>query len=928
MQLKLLGTFEFALGGVTIEPPRTSKARSMLAYLALRRAETIRRQVLMTEFWPDADPTSARNNLKTTLSTIRRTFREAGVDADAVVQVTRDWVRWDAPAIVDVHDFERCSIDDDDERRKALALYRGDVFPGDVSEWVQELRRCLAIRFEEMLRRELTVAPAAAIAERLLALDPFSDEAYVSLVEAALRSGNCRSAQAVYRRYAAALQEIGVEPPHDLAIRVGMRQSTPIANTAPAARSFFGRTDELAEIEQRFFEGSPVVLLSGVFGIGKSMLAFEALRRIGGNPLAVVDIDEHDLREGCRTLREHLKQHDRAIWCASPAVANSVCAAFSQVTEIEIGPLAYDEVALAIRRSLTTDDAALVDAVWKRSKGYALVLEALVSPLQNFLLSAEAVERSRLPRELERRFEAELRFCGADVAELATFLALEKRLDNDDLAALLDWNLARVIEARERLTALGVAQSFCTEAALRTLSPSRREHAIGRIAARLELHEDPSTKMRSAELLNELGRAREAGQAYLEAGRTFATSSSWGNAAHAIDAGIACLEPIITSIKTQELLRELHLEKGHILYQQGAFVPALRSLEAVLDISDPREHGTVRSKALLSMGHALVSADMLPSASNVAKQAVEESVCWGDVHAELGAQLLLSRVLRDPLSYDEKLDIAERGYKRSIEARQWSMATSFANAIVDVSRRLLNFEACFLWAQRQLEAAILAGPLLEAESRHMIGSVKVVVHRIDEALAEFRHALPLVEQYRHRHSASPTPAGQLEWMMHHALAHTYITAGLIGQAIGESEWLVRSPWMLNTPFSVWQATSVSVDARLAAGSARDVNVAKVLLERLPQALSSDTRACLDILARARVSARLGDRNAPALLHMAFESLTAAAVGHPDQIHPYFYRLAESARGVDDFLSARALDIARTYEHRLIEQAGHLWGRSA
>jgi hypothetical protein len=134
--------------------------------------------------------------------------------------------------------------------------------------------------------------------------------------------------------------------------------------------------------------------------------------------------------------------------------------------------------------------------------------------------------------------------------------------------------------------------------------------------------------------------------------------------------------------------------------------------------------------------------------------------------------------------------------------------------------------------------------------------------------------------------------------------------------------------MFNSPFSAWQATSVSIDARLAAGSESDISAATKILERVPKAMSHDPRACIDTLARARLAAYLHSESAASLLREAYDALAAAALVHEDQIHPYFYRLAESAKDVDDIVAQSALHAARLHERRVIEHAGPLWGRSA
>ncbi len=907
--------YEITVDGVVIAPPPTAKARSLLAYLALRRDETIRREALMNEFWADAEPTSARNNLKTTLSSIRRTFRAAAIDADAILNVSRDSVRWIAPLTIDSREFERRSADVDDERRAAIAIYRGEFLPGDAAEWAQELRHRLALRFEYMLRRELAAAPTIELAERLLSLDPFSDEAYTALIEGALRSGDPRTAQAVYRRYIAALEEIGAEPPHDLEARVGLRKRDRSAETR---EWFFGRVNELAEIEHLFKTGTRTIVLSGISGIGKRTLAVQAVRRFADGKISVHDVT-------AANWEEHWLDGVHSILCAAPDVAADIMQRVPEAEELRLGPLTHDEVAVAVRRAFSNAGARLTEAVWQRSQGYPVVLRDILALVEGIDETTLNAERLRLSRELERRFELQLHALGDDVADVAALLALEPRLDNDDLAVLLDWSAARVRDVRERLNGVGVAYAFYAEAALRSFSPSRRQYTLERIAERLKLHEDPTAKVRLAEHLVELRRGRDAAKAYLEAGTAFAAAAAWGNALKSVDAGIAALEQLAPSDAVLDLLRQLYLLHGRTLYQQGSFIPAVHALEALIDIADERQHAELRAQAMVTMGHALVRADMFEPARAVAEQVAVESSRIGEIGSELRAQHLIARVLRDQMFYDKSIDVAAAGYERSIQRHEWAVAASFASLITEVSRRRLHFEAAYHWVQRQLDAAILASPILEAEAHHMFGSVKAAVFRHDEALHEFRQALSLIEQHRRRRSASATPIGQLEWMMHHALAYTYVTAGDFQNAIAESEWLVHSPWSLNSALGSWQALSVTVDARLGSGSERDIAAAKTFLERVPAAPSEDHRHCLDMLARARVAARIGSEQTPVLLHDAFASLKIGAAGHPDQIHPHFYRLAQSAQGIDDLLALRAIDTARAHERAVIEAAGPLWG---
>jgi DNA-binding SARP family transcriptional activator len=887
----LLGRYEIELDREPISPPQTAKARSLLAYLALRSDEPIRRETLMSEFWPDADTTSARNNLKTTLSSIRRVFRDHGAAPEAILEITRDVVRWIAPTIVDSREFSACSVDVESERRRATELYSGEFAPGDTNEWAWEYRESLATQFEHLLRADIAAYPTRATAERLLALDPFCDEAYVALIDDALADGNRRSAQAIYRRYAAALAEVDAEPSRDVASRVGLRALP----TEPAPLAFCGRTDELAEFERLIDSGTQTIVICGPNGIGKSTFVREAQRRLP-NLLA-------------------------SIICATTDRLADVRALYPHAEEIELGPLTYDEVAVGLRRCGEIKRDA-IDALWQRSQGYPLVLHAIVSQLDRLdQTDARTIERLRLPRELERHFEEQLRAAGSDAYEVAVLLALEPRLDDDDLAALLNWNNTRVLNARERCGQFGVALSHILEAATRTLSKNRRTHAMQRIAQRLKLHEDPSDRAEAARLLVELGRRSEAARAYLEAARAFSGAAAWDNAVKTVDAGLDALQSLATSAELEELTRELHFLKGRSLYEQGSFRASIHAFEGVLEASDANAHAAVRANALVLMGNALVRMDAIGPAFEIASQAVEEAPPGGG--EDLAAQFLMARVFRDQMKYDESIEAASRTFERSIHRREWASAVNSAHMVIDVSRRVLRIDTAFAWAPRLIDAGLLAGPVLEAEARHMYGALRAVMNDLDGALEAFRRALALVEMYRRRRSTSATPVGQLEWMLHYSIAHTHVRTGNIEQAVAESEWLVRSPWMRNSP-NCWQGLCVAVSARLAAGTERDAAAARALIERIAPARTTDPRAVLDRVARARFAARCASPDAAQLLRTAVEGLDEVAHMHADQVHPYYFHVAESARGIDDLLSVRATELGRTFEKRLIEAGGSLW----
>lgn len=928
IRLHVLGRYEVLLDGTPIGAPATAKSRSLLAYLALRRGERVRRELLTAEFWPDAEPTNARNNLKTALSAIRKLFRDHGADPECVFNAGREAVRWIASVSIDVREIERCSTDVASERTRALALYNGELMPGDDNHWTVELRERLAARFEDILRAELAAHPSADLAERVLLLDPFCDDAYIALIEQALGAGNQREALAVFRRYAGALAEVGSAPSAAIARRVG----APVRSETSAEVGFFGRASELAELRGWLAapDQSRALIVSGIAGIGKSALVAEALRDVPAvhGKILVFDAATTDPRP--------IPADARVIVCARPEHVHDTHAVLGDAAEIALGALSQDEVALAWSRWAGSREAmGTAESLWAASLGHPLLVNA---ELTRRLREAEgtASAQPRFERDVDRRFEEQLHAAGDDGVRVAELLALESQLDTDDVVALLDWSLERVGEARDRLAAVGVigrerharfAFPRFADVAVRRLANGRRHQTIARITERLTLHEHPSAKLHLARHYVTLGRERDAAAAALEAGRAFVTFAAWNNARAAFDEGIGVLEGVATSASATALLRALYLARGEVLYHAGAFSAALRAIDSALDLpdADPERDAVVRAGALVTAGYAFSRLSQPGPAWLAARQAEEASRRTGVLTTELEATSLIARLLCGAMRYEEAIVRASAGYERAIAADAWTTAATLAQQVAEASRRLLRFDECTHWVRRQLEAAVLAGPDLEAQAHYAVGAVAFSVNDLDTAVNHCHEGLALLASIRRRHALPTVPLGLTEWNFHQALAHMYASRGQVDDGLAECEWLVRSPWVFNTTSCAAMTLATVVDVRLTSDTDDDRRAAIVLAERITPVPADHPAAFLDLQTRARIAAFTGPRaRAIELFHEAYAATVRAEPLVPDQIHLSFEKLAWAARGIDDLLAARAAEAGRRHRQRVVEAAGALW----
>jgi PAS domain S-box-containing protein len=262
IELRLLGGFAASVRGRTVAL-RTRKDRALLAYLALSEGRRHHRSRLAALLWGDVagDP---RQSLRQSLMGIA----QAGLALDA----GRDHVRLDPTRLaVDALDLRQLLQSDAiRELERAVALYSGPLLEdlGPIApafdDWLTVERERLAAAVVEAHRRLLDLYAAAGMpgraipaASRLVAGDPYREEARCELMLLYAECGHTQAAIAQYEAYAALLRkELGAEPGetakeihrlllegHTPARRAKPRRGLP-ARAAPAVDDFL-RTSAL-----------------------------------------------------------------------------------------------------------------------------------------------------------------------------------------------------------------------------------------------------------------------------------------------------------------------------------------------------------------------------------------------------------------------------------------------------------------------------------------------------------------------------------------------------------------------------------------------------------------------------------------------------------------------------------------------------------
>jgi predicted ATPase/DNA-binding SARP family transcriptional activator len=296
LRLSLLGQVAIDKDGIPVTGFKSGKALALLCYLAATHRAHFR-SILAGLLWGDLSEENARMNLRKAVENLRHLVGPH-------LAVTRQTVAFDRshPYWLDVEQFETWVRDDVaavevGRLKEALELYQGDFLEGlDVreavafDEWLRLQRaylREIAIQALQRLidyhagRREYQLS--MTYTRRLLALDPWREEAHQHLMLLLARCGQRSAALAQYetcRRMLA--QELSIQPTSETAAlykRIQAMETTrPPAFRLPSEpTALVGREQELIELARLLADPACRLLtLVGPGGIGKTRLALQA----------------------------------------------------------------------------------------------------------------------------------------------------------------------------------------------------------------------------------------------------------------------------------------------------------------------------------------------------------------------------------------------------------------------------------------------------------------------------------------------------------------------------------------------------------------------------------------------------------------------------------------------------------------------------
>jgi DNA-binding SARP family transcriptional activator len=290
-RLRVLG--EVALEGEGGRLALERKTAALLAYLALEGAAP--RSKLAGLLWPEVDEARARNNLRQTLHRLRQ-----HVGCDLVIP--NDPLRL-GELEVDAARFKLLAFQGEHQALLSLSAailphFDYDDLP-EFADWLYAERERLAGLHAEALEAEcerLTSegehAAALACAERLIAIDPVSEEAYRRAMRLHHLFGDRAGALKVFERCRAMLKrDLGVAPlPETAELAAEIARGTVLPKAAKSRPVIplsiqrppvlAGRTREWQLLEEAWQRGQ-IVFIAGEAGVGKSRLLQDFLASKG-----------------------------------------------------------------------------------------------------------------------------------------------------------------------------------------------------------------------------------------------------------------------------------------------------------------------------------------------------------------------------------------------------------------------------------------------------------------------------------------------------------------------------------------------------------------------------------------------------------------------------------------------------------------------
>jgi two-component SAPR family response regulator len=218
-----LGNFEVQFNWKRYDRWHSLKAKSLLRYLVAQKNKPVPKEVLIETLWPECDPESGSNNLKSTVYALRQMFTKGETDklVDSPIIVFSEGRYSIDPNVmlwVDLDEFEfnwltgrrleKANEMEESTRHYRLAeeLYRGDYLEDEpYAEWTLLRREALKDTYLAILIKLINSSFKAedyenciVYSQKILNKDSCNEEAYQWLIRCYSRLGQRQRAQRWY----------------------------------------------------------------------------------------------------------------------------------------------------------------------------------------------------------------------------------------------------------------------------------------------------------------------------------------------------------------------------------------------------------------------------------------------------------------------------------------------------------------------------------------------------------------------------------------------------------------------------------------------------------------------------------------------------------------------------------------------------------
>ena len=377
VEIRMLGRFSVALGGVEIPPDSwpSLRAAHLVQLLSLAKPHQLLREQVIDALWPQLDPQAGAANLRKAAHHARQAMRHQ----DAVLLRGGQVVLCPGrTVVVDAAVFERranaaLAVREPAACAEAASAYDGELLPGSQYEaWTETARAHLRSRYLDLLR-------VGGQWERLVQAEPTDEPAHRELMRRELEAGNRAAAIRWYSRLRTALQQtLGVTPDRETEALYQLC----VAGLQPARPAFVGRQMELAQVAS-WLGAAPAerpggLVVRGPAGIGKTAFCRELVALAQERAWRVVRVDAAQPDRPYAVIgavADRLILENRAVLDAVGGPARSVLALLSPLAAPAAalqGPLGRHQVIGAFRRlllaaspggrvMLQVDDAHLIE---------------------------------------------------------------------------------------------------------------------------------------------------------------------------------------------------------------------------------------------------------------------------------------------------------------------------------------------------------------------------------------------------------------------------------------------------------------------------------------------------------------------------------------------------------------------------------------